>query len=173
MPESLRTQSYEDRPSSKLGVMDYIKNSVVYVLMPVVGIAVGLGLRKTTRLSVLEQPYEGISGMFRDGVTRQKMIDKANALKSYYPRQAEVWGLGVGGFFGAYKLWTNTTKMQLDVNQVVSSVETLRGMESANQFLERENRQLRQQLGFSERHAPTGASHAERLEAEAATEHSR
>ena len=173
MPESFRTRSYAERPSSQLGVMDYVKNSVIYVLMPVVGVAVGLGLRKTTKLNILQQPYEGIKGIFHDGVTRQGLVNAANAAKNYIPRQAEAWGFGIGAFFGAYKLWTNTAKMQMDVNQVTESVQKLRGMESANQFLARENEQLRQQLSFSERHAPAGAGHADRLDAAASNEHSR
>lgn len=183
MPESFRTRAYAERPSNQLGVWDYFKNSAIYVLMPVIGIAAGLGIRKVIKAPVLNAPYEGMGGLFRRGDVLNEAIEAANKAKHYIPRQAEVWGFGVGTAVGAYNLWKNTRKEQLDVGNITESVQKLHGMESANQFLARENDELRQQISFrdrhasqapvashAERHAPAAGTHADRLADEAHSE---
>jgi hypothetical protein len=159
MPEQFKTQRYDDRASSKIALWDYMTKHVPFVLLPFVGFGVGLVLRKTTKLSFLEAPQ----GMF--GKAAKEVAAAATATGQYVMRRGEALGLALGGVYGAYHLWSANTKQQLEVEKIVADVEALRSMESPNAYLKHENEQLRQQIRFSERHEPQGASHAARVEA--------
>lgn len=162
MPESIKTARYEDRPSSKLSIGDYFTQHVVWVLLPFIGFAAGLGLRKLTKLPILEQP-QNATNIFRKAEVKAAERAMANESNHYVMRNGEFWGLGAGGAVGTYRLWRANTKQQLEVDQVAKDVEKLRDMESTNSHLEKENGRLRQQIKFTERHtARTGATHADR-----------
>jgi hypothetical protein len=159
MPERFKTQRYEERESSKVGLWEYVTKHVPFVLLPFVGFAAGLALRKTTKIPFLEAPQ----GMF--GKTAKDVAAAAAQTGQYVMRRAEGWGLLLGGAYSTYHLWSSNTKEQLEVEKITADVEKLRGMESGSQYLARENEQLRQQIRFSERHEPHGASHASHVEA--------
>lgn len=164
MPESFKTSRYEDRASSKIGFAGYLTQHVPFVLAPLIGFVAGIGLRKTTKIPLLEEVAEGGFGAVRSKASREALRNAANASANYIMRKAEAWGVGLGGMIATFHLWRSNTKQQLEVEQVNKAVESLRGMESANQFLQQENTQLRHQIKYFERHQASG-SHASRLEA--------
>lgn len=165
MPESFKTQRYEDRPSSKLGFSEYLSQHVVWLFLPVAGFLAGLGLRKVTRIPMLEEVSQGLGGILDSKASRDALRQEANAAGSYIPRKAEMWGGLLGGAYGAFRLWRANTKQQLEVDTLSKDVEALRGMESANAHLAIENEQLAKQIRFSDRHARPAASHVAQLEA--------
>jgi hypothetical protein len=55
MPENLKTERYEDRLSGKIGVVDYIANKAIWMLLPIVGFAGGLLLKTITKIPMLDQ----------------------------------------------------------------------------------------------------------------------
>jgi hypothetical protein len=140
MPERLKTQSYEDRASSKIGVWDYFTKHVTWVLAPFAGMGVGHVLRRATKLSLLEG-MSMIAGL----------------------KRGEAWGLGLGSMLAAYHLWKNNTTEQLQVDEIARDVEALRAMESSNSYLRRENEQLQRQLRFGEAGHKPATSHASQV----------
>lgn len=143
MPETLRTQPYEARPSSRLGFADYFRQSAVYMLMPALGAVVGFGLRTITGNAFLNRPFP-LGGL----------------------KNGEGLGLKIGMVYGAYKIWSASRATQLGVGQVFESVLKLKDIPSANDYLEKENAQLRRQLAFGSEDRPTEKHHAERVRAE-------
>ena len=63
MPERFKTEKYEDRPSSKLGPMEYIAKHVLWGLAPLVGFGVGLLLKIKTKIPMLDSVGLSIGGM--------------------------------------------------------------------------------------------------------------
>ena len=159
MPERFKTQRYEDRESSKVGPWEYVTKHVVFLLLPFIGFGVGLALRKTTNIPFLEAPQ----GLF--GKSAKQVAKMAKETGQYVMRRGEAMGMGLGGIYGTYRLWSANTKEQLEVDKIAVDVEKLRGMESGNQYLARENEQLRQQIRFTERHTPQAATYAAQVEA--------
>ena len=165
MPESFKTKRYEDRESSKLGLGDYFKSHVVWVLLPFIGAATGFGLRKVTKLSVLEN-FSNPFGLLMSKQGRAEFQEMAVRGGQFAMRRGEAWGLAIGGMISAFHLWSTNTKQQLEVDQIAKDVEALRSMESPTAYLKNENEQLRQQTRFSERHASQAASHAHQVVAD-------
>lgn len=163
MPESFKTQRYEDRPSSKLGVGDYIAKHVVWLFLPLIGFAAGFALRKVTKLPFLEKSGNTISDLMMNKSQRDAVHHAVTQSGHYVMRRGEVWGGGLGGMYGTYRLWRANTAEQLEVDKINKTTEKLREMESATDYLTNENEQLRQQIRFSDRHKPQGTLHAEKI----------
>ena len=138
MPESFKTEKYEDRPSNKLGVMDYFTKQAVWTLVPFIGFGVGLAARKITKIPMLEQPSSP-ANFFLGKENRKTLREMADNSGKYVMRNGEAWGLGLGGFLAAYRLWGNNTKQQLEIDQLTTDITALRAMESPNAYLQREN----------------------------------
>lgn len=143
MPESLKLPSYEERASSQLGVGDYLKKHVVSLLLPVVGFAAGLGLRKLIKHPMLDAPY--VFPLFTPKAMRDAV--EAGAQGQYVWRNAESWGLKAGGVWGLYSLWRDRAKAQYSIDDVRSKVARLGAYESTNHYLARENAELAILLG--------------------------
>ncbi len=161
MPESFKTQRYEERESSKLGIADYFKSHVLFgVLPPFIGGAIGLGLRKVTKLPALEK-FSNPLGLFMSKQGRaefQKLVAQGG---QFAMRRGEAWGLGIGAMISAFHLWSTNTKQQLEVDKITKDVEALREMESGNAYLKKESEQLQRQIKFTDRHASRGVSHVD------------
>ncbi len=153
MSESFKTEKYEDRPSSKLGVVNYFKDHMVWALLPFIGFGAGLGLRKLIKLPMLEMPGNPLSFLMSKEA-KAEALKEVNKAAGYIPRRAEMAGLSLGGVYGTFRLWRGNTKQQMEVDHVAQAVTELRGIESGNQFLQAENAHLKQQMRFTDRHQP-------------------
>ena len=163
MPESFKTQRYEDRPSSKLGIGDYVTKHVVWLFLPFAGFAAGFALRKVTKLPFLEKSSSSITDLMMTKSQRDAVHKAVVESGQYVMRRGEAWGAGLGAMYGAYRLWRANTTEQLEVDKISKATVKLRDMESATAYLTNENEQLREQIRFSDRHQSQGASHAEKI----------
>jgi hypothetical protein len=146
MSEKFTTQSYEDRESSKVGVGEYLRQTVVWGLGPLAAGAVGFFAARSLK-GVINKP------------NIQPLIEKA--------------GAGLGTFIAGYHAWHENTAKQKQVTDIVEQAQVLREMESPNTYLERENEQLRRQLQFTTLHPSrtSQGTHVEQLQAEDAVAH--
>ncbi|MEJ0010190.1 MAG: hypothetical protein WDN72_06575 [Alphaproteobacteria bacterium] len=133
MPERIQLRSYDERPSSHLGIGGYLKRFAMQLLPFAIGGA-GFVLARTWKDSWFAQPW--LVG--KEGA--KELAAVAERTGQHVWLNGEGWGLKVGGVVLAYNLWHDKRKAQLDTDAIKKQILELKQFESADGYLTRGER---------------------------------
>ena len=132
---------FDERPSQKLGVFDYVKKRVGLVLLPFITAAAGWAIGKTRKL-----PDDFYQKDTSDMSFGQKYIYASQRGAQHYfgntdhrgPGLAFI-GLKVGAVVTAFLLWRQDEKKRLEVADTVSEVKDIAHLHQTNEDLQKDN----------------------------------